>query len=174
MPFMHYYHASASHELWFHVAGLSGPYGVWTAFQKKETAHNIECLQRLLKVLAQYTDSSHMRSLLRVAPGKVVLVTHLEETSFSNLLTEQVANELAWVHITEPYVLQWWQLSWRTCFSLLRKFQIWCLMQKVWLWNIEMLVCRPFSLHTSTNMKFRFAMYGFRHWPWQVFWFLQV
>jgi hypothetical protein len=28
MPFMHYYHASASHELWFHVAGLSGPYGV--------------------------------------------------------------------------------------------------------------------------------------------------
>jgi len=41
-----------------------------------------------------------------VAPGKVVLVTHLEETSFSNLLTEQVANELAWVHITEPYVLQ--------------------------------------------------------------------
>ncbi|KAH9567742.1 hypothetical protein CY35_03G040800 [Sphagnum magellanicum] len=40
--------------------------------KKKETAHNIECLQRLLKVLAQYTDSSHMRSLLRVAPGKKV------------------------------------------------------------------------------------------------------
>ncbi|CAK9219842.1 unnamed protein product [Sphagnum troendelagicum] len=41
--------------------------------KKKETAHNIECLQRLLKVLAQYTDSSHMRSLLRVAPEGMIV-----------------------------------------------------------------------------------------------------
>ncbi|CAK9872853.1 unnamed protein product [Sphagnum jensenii] len=41
--------------------------------KKKETAHNIECLQRLLKVLAEYTDSSHMRSLLRVAPEGMIV-----------------------------------------------------------------------------------------------------
>lgn len=114
-----------------------------------------------------------MRSLLRVAPGKVVLVTHLEETSLSNLLTEQVANELAWVHIIEPCTT--------VMTTELKNMLFFAEEVSNLVFDAEGMIVKhrdacmqAFLSPPKYQHEVQVCNVWIRHWPWQVFWFLQV